>query len=137
MPVNNFVVQMPSLRRPGRQWGYRGPNQPVAAAPGQPYQPRNNQPFSLPVSGGGPMTPGGGILQGRFSQPPRPQNGGFQYPFQFPELAGLGDFFTPHGPGDAQNVGNNLAGANFIGDQWGQIPAPHLRTQTSGYMPRR
>lgn len=40
------------------------------------------------------------------------------YPFSLPNQMGLGDFYTPHQPGQAQMVGNSTIGANFLGGSY-------------------
>ena len=86
---------------------------------------------------------GGGMSNGLLA-PTAQQQGGFQLPStatNFPQQLGLGDFYTPHGPGDAQNVANSTVGANFIGNQWGQVPGQNGAQQQpyqyggSGSMP--
>lgn len=69
------------------------------------------------------------IFSPRFAGQPQQQGG---YPFGLPNMGatqnyGLGGYFTPHWIGDAQNVGNTTAGANFLGQQpvpqgYGQRP---------------
>ena len=80
---------------------------------------------------------------GRYTRAPAQQQqqgyGGF--PFWLPSM-GLGNFYTPYGPGDAQNVPNPTLGANFLGQQpnlqslygqpMGQVPGQKQQTPTSG-----
>src|SRR6185503_10388573 len=108
---NAFPMGMPygrrQMRMPGGGW--------MARNAGMVQQPGQAGPSTATFGRRQPQGQGAGALD-QSQYPP----GGYQYPFQFPEMMGLGDFYTPHGPGDAQNVPNAAPGANFIGNQWGQ-----------------
>lgn len=95
---------------------------------GAPYSPPMGQ---LPPRFGQNNDP----LVHQFMQPQQPLQNNF--PFQIP---GLGDFYQPHGMGDAQNVSNSGPMANFIGNQWGQVPNQQSQPQPQylfggGYRP--
>ena len=137
-------------------WGGIPPQQ-TATSPigGISYRPRPQNGFQL--GAGYRSRPGTGMYANFYAQHPKPlppgmtmpgvvppEQAGWPFPFNFSQQLGLGDFYTPHGPGDAQNVANSTVGANFIGNQWGQVPAknaqqprPGAPVPTSGYAPRR
>lgn len=119
--MNDAMAQAQAYRNSAITPGYS--QRPTAGFPmGMPYSGRFPQPRQYAVRTVTPWGYTGSV--GSLPQAPQAQQGN-QYPFQL----GLGDYFTPHGPGDAQNVANSTVGANFLGSQWGQVP--------TGYAPRR
>jgi len=77
---------------------------------------------------GGMLTQPGTGYQSPMGQPAQGQQPSGQGMFQgLPQglnTNSLGDFYSPHPPGQAQQVGNSTVGANFLGGSY----APRMRT---------
>ncbi len=128
MPARGQPITAPAnpVATPPRSQGFTQ-NYPIPGggwmSPGA-YSPRR-PPFSqFPYNLGGGMNMAaiGGMFGKTNGVAQQPQQQGSPFPFDLPGQMGLGNFYTPHGMGDAQNVPNSTIGANFLG---------------SGYMPRR